>query len=87
MCELTPALSVQANFLLVRGPYAFIGLGWINCVPADRYAFPDALRADYGTPLGLCKETAAGSGVFVREWTKATVQMDCGSYTPTIRMK
>ena len=49
--------------------------------------FPPALNVDYGEPVGLCKETAAGSGVFVREWTKATVQMDCKTYTPTITMK
>ena len=29
-----------------------------------------AHRAD-GEPLGLCKETAANSGIFEREWTKA----------------
>ena len=24
----------------------------------------------------VCKETSQGSGIFVREWSKATVQMD-----------
>ena len=40
-----------------------------------------------GVPQGLCKETANGSAVFVREWSKATIQMDCNSWTPTIQMK
>ena len=74
-----------ANFLLVRGDYAYLGHGWLGC--SKFYHFPPELNADYGTPTGLCSETAAGSGVFVREWTKATVQMDCNSWTPTITMK
>ena len=40
---------------------------------------------DYGKPMGLCGETATGSGVFRREWTKATIEMDCNTWTPTIR--
>ena len=43
-------------------------------------------RAD-GEPLGLCKETAANSGIFEREWTKAKIAMDCNSWTPTITLK
>ena len=74
-----------ANFLLVRGDYAYLGHGWLGC--SKFYHFPPELNADYGTPTGLCSETAAGSGVFVREWTRSTVQMDCNSWTPTITMK
>ena len=48
---------------------------------------PEQLNWDYGEPTGLCKETAPNSGVFTRDWTKATVQMDCNSWTPTITMK
>jgi hypothetical protein len=30
-----------------------------------------------GEPLDeICKETAEGSGIFVREWSKATITMD-----------
>ena len=58
----------------------------------DRYVFPDALNVDYGEPVGqgvagLCHETAPNSGVFARDYTKATVQMDCNTWTPTITMK
>jgi hypothetical protein len=74
-----------ANFLLTRGPYGYLGHGWKGC--SRTYEYPDALNADYGEPLGLCSETASGSGVFVREWSKATVQMDCTTWTPTITMK
>ena len=52
-----------------------------------RYEFPPALNADYGVPTGLCTETAPNSGVFTRDWTKASVKMDCNAYKGTITMK
>eukprot|EP00759_Apiculatamorpha_spiralis_P046574 PhF_6_TR42883/c0_g1_i2/m.64969 len=73
-----------ANFLLVRGPYAVLGHGWLGC--SKHYLFPEELNLDYGTPIGLCQETAPNSGVFVRNWTKAAVKMDCNTWTPTITM-
>jgi len=74
-----------ANFLLIRGDYAFLGHGWLGC--SRSYAYPDALNADYGEAQGLCAETAPGSGVFVRDYTKSTVQMDCNTWTPKITFK
>ena len=35
--------------------------------------------------MGLAKEVK--TGVFEREWSKATIQMDCNSYTPKITFK
>jgi len=69
-----------ANFLLVRGPYAALGHGWLGC--SRKYRFPDALNGDFGKPLELCKEVS--TGVFQRRWTKATVSMNCNTYTPSI---
>ena len=43
-------------------------------------------RAD-GEPTELCHETAPGSEVFVREWSKATVEVDCKGWTSSIKMK
>ena len=74
-----------ANFLLVRGPHSYLGHGWLGC--SRDYAYPAALNADYGTPNGLCAETGPGTGVFARDFTKATVSMDCATWTPTITMK
>ena len=37
---------------------------------------------DYGTPKGICKETAPG--VFERGWTKAHVTLDCNTWTGTV---
>ena len=75
-----------ANFLLIRGPYAWFGFGWRGCghaLPYDRAL----LDADYGEPTGLCAETAPGSGVFRRDWTKSTVEMDCNTWSASIQMK
>lgn len=74
-----------ANFLLIRGPHAFLGHGWLGC--SREYQVPEQINWDYGEPVGLCKETSANSGVFTREWTKASVQMDCNSWAPTITLK
>ena len=74
-----------ANFLLARGAHAWLGHGWQGC--SRDYVFPEALNRDYGEPTEICKETAERSGVFTREWTKASIQMDCNTYTPEIKMK
>ena len=81
-----------ASFLLIRGEYAWLGHGWQGCSqpPASEgggYPFPSQLNADFGTPLGLCAETASGSGVFAREFTKASVKLDCNTGVPSITMK
>ena len=55
--------------------------------------FPAALREDYGVPLGRCEEVkkVPGGGnvsaVFRREWSKATVTLDCLGWTADIQMK
>jgi len=70
-----------ANFLLARGPYGVLGHGWLGC--GRKYVFPDALNHDYGTPLELCHEVS--SGVFQRKWSKAVVEMNCNTWTPSIK--
>ena len=71
-----------ANFLLVRGPYAYLGTGWSGC--NKRFERPPEFDIDVGEPLGFCAETATGSGIFSRSYTKVTVSMDCATFTPTI---
>lgn len=84
--HLTEVDEDVANFLLVRGRYAFLGNGWTGC--SREYEYPaKQFNADYGVPLGLAKETSEDSGVFVREWSHATVEMDCNTYTPKITLK
>lgn len=75
-----------ANFLLIRGPFAWLGHGWKGC--SKNYPFPPEFNLDYGEPVDkVCKETAPQSGVFAREWSKASVQMDCNTWKPTITFK
>jgi hypothetical protein len=75
-----------ANFLLTRGDYAYVGHGWLGC--SRDYAFPDELNADYGVPVDkYCTESATQPGVFTREWTKASVSMDCATFAGAITLK
>ena len=60
------------------------GHGWLGC--SREYQVPALLNADYGEPTELCKETATGSGIFTRKWTKADIAMDCNTWTPTITL-
>jgi hypothetical protein len=76
----------SANFLLIRGPFAYLGWGFHGC-SIDYYYYPPEFGVDYGTPTGLCGETAPNSGVFMRDFDKSTVTMDCHTWTPTIAMK
>ena len=41
----------------------------------------------YGTPQGICKETAPGSMIFTREWTKSTATMDCNAQLGRVEFK
>jgi hypothetical protein len=74
-----------ANFLLIRGPYAWLGHGWEGC--NRDYPFPYEFTLDYGKPLGLCAETGANSGIFTRKWTNVDVTMDCNSWAPSMSWK
>ena len=45
-----------ANFLLIRGPFAWLGHGWKGC--SKDYPFPPEFNLDYGEPVDkVCKET------------------------------
>jgi hypothetical protein len=71
-----------ASFLLMRGPFAWAGFAWESCGKA--YVRPAELDTDYGVPLGVCAETAPGSGVFTRAWSRANVTVDCNAWTGTV---
>jgi hypothetical protein len=44
--NLTDALQDIANFLLVRGPYAWLGHGWLGC--SREYEVPEQFNWDFG---------------------------------------
>eukprot|EP01050_Picozoa_sp_SAG11_P028891 SAG11_NODE_7915_length_1081_cov_1.298371_1_plen_61_part_00 len=54
---------------------------------SKHYYFPPEFNVDYGEPAGLCKESATGSEVFTREYSKSTVTMDCKAWKGSIKMK
>jgi len=85
-----------AFFLIARGPFAWIGYGtwgmtWpFNPEPAHGELPPQPhglpkpllLDHDFGEPLGICSETAAGSAIFQRHWSKAgTIELNCNDFT------
>ena len=74
-----------AAFLLTRGGHAWLGHGWSGC--SKVYERTAALDQDYGVPLDLCSETAPGSQVFTREWSKSTITLDCNTWKGTIVLK
>ena len=48
---------------------------------------PAQVDVDYGTPIDTaCKETSAGSAIFTREYSKASVEMDCNSFSGKVNM-
>jgi hypothetical protein len=94
-------LQDLANFLLTRSPYSWLGWGWGQSPQARAtggppggckrtYTFPPEFNEDYGAPAagaaGLCKETAPGSEVFTRKYSKATVELDCKAWHGKITM-
>jgi len=77
-----PALeNDMAAFLIARGPYAWIGSGWVGCI--TDYPFPDEWTLDYGEPVGPA--TRAGN-TFTRAWTKATATFDCDAWKGAVTM-
>jgi hypothetical protein len=74
-----------ASFLLIRGPYAWIGWAWLGC---GNFPYrPTELDVDYGVPLGTCKKLEGEDGVFVREYTKSSIRVECKKWEASIILK
>jgi len=67
-----------AAFLITRPPIAFLGYGW----ESDDRNWKDIFLLQVGTPTGICSE--GPPGVFKREWTAGTAELDCNTYTATL---
>ena len=71
-----------------------LGYSWYGCTGSAMHgggASPDPPRAtewdvDFGEPTGPCKQSST-TGVFEREWGKATVSWDCNAGKGDIKMK
>jgi hypothetical protein len=92
--SLVDPVADVAKFLLLRGPWAFLGTAWVGCVGEgagrhsnETYVRAPAFDVDYGTPMGVCKQSDAKPGLFAREWTKATVEHDCRTGKSSLKMK
>ena len=83
--NLTSPREDVAAFLLARGPYSYIGFGWEGCGRVFQY--PPELNWDVGEPLGLCGESEGEPGVWVREWSKATVKLNCTEWSANVTFK
>ena len=73
---------ISAEFLLTRGPYAYLGYSWCGCTDGaqTRPRAREWDESDVGEPVGgaACAEVG-DSGVFKREWTHATVFWNCST--------
>lgn len=82
------ATQAAAQFLLTRGPYAWIGyFDWQTQGGISNWPRPPEWDTDYGAPDGPCSETGEGTGIFTRRWSKATVTWDCNEAKGTIVVK
>jgi len=52
---------------------------------ASRYGWSSLLELDFGEPLEIATELSPG--VFQREWSEATVTLDCNTYTSEFDFK
>ena len=74
-----------AAFLLIRGPNAYIGHGWIGCVDSSvtaetLYPRPSIVEKNIGLPIDTHCITV-GDGTYTRKYTKAVASFNCNSMT------
>ena len=72
---------------LNRLGYGFLGCGGVDHPILDNYTQPTAFAEDYGVAKGICRrKPGTQKGVYEREYSHATVTMDCNTWTGTIKM-
>ena len=55
--------------------------------PDIEYLRPAGLDVDYGVPSGLCKEEPREAGVFTRQFSRASVTLDCNTWVANITLR
>ena len=80
----TPRNETLAAFLIARGPSALLEfpIGGTYSTAAD-YGFPDLMGSDFGQPVGDALEVHPG--VFRRQWSKATIELDCSDLSSSFK--
>ena len=76
----------------MRGDFAWLGYGFLGCGGVDHpikdnYTQPACFSEDYGEAKGTCKAVSGKAGVFEREYSHATVNVNCNTWTGTIKMR
>ena len=67
-----------AQFMLVRGEHAWLGIGFASCHNDTNYTLPEeAFAKDYGVPIENCSAVPGKKGVFRRRFSKAVVEVSC----------
>jgi len=90
----TTVAGTVAAFLLMRGQHWLFSIGTTGGHgPHDTTGATDpgtmlpatakVLTSDYGKPTGAMTPVAGKANVFQREYEKATVTLDCNTWTPT----
>lgn len=83
------ALQATAEFLLTRGPYAWIGYGWNGCnferYPNGTRPRPKIWDYDFGEASSACTERKGNSGIFEREYPSATISWNCNTHAGAIQ--
>lgn len=70
--------ATLAAFLVARSPLAYIGFQQ----ESNDNSWSPLFELDVGIPLGLCSEGPAG--VFTRNWSKGTAEIDCNTWNGTL---
>eukprot|EP00980_Cylindrotheca_fusiformis_P001847 scaffold414_cov109-Cylindrotheca_fusiformis.AAC.10 len=97
---LTQLSQDLAFFLLARGPYAYAGWGVWGMTwpfnPEPRHGqlppmphgvpLPQEFYHDFGVPLNNMTCIEELPGVFAREWSRASVKLDCNQFSAEIRL-
>lgn len=71
-------IQSTAGFLILRGPYSWLGNGWLR----GDVQWDPVFLAQVGEPVGSCVQTS--SGVFTRQWTYGTTTLNCNTWSATI---
>jgi hypothetical protein len=83
----TPFIEQElASFLLMRGPYAYIGFGEWGMVWPTNVNLPSLVwGSDFGTPIDdYCQNI--GESQFQRRFTKSTVTLNCQTWEATFQI-
>lgn len=79
-----PSISRAPDADNPKKPLTAARYGWEGCITTEPPVV--AYDHDYGVPTGPCAETAAGAGIFIRAYSKATISMDCNSFQANITL-